>query len=197
MHFDLITVVAPGWVELSLSGDEPRPRVLVKVEDRDGRGVITSVVVTGDRLDSTTLKSIPVARIEAALNHPKLGIPRVQIDPEALQDLAAHGHLFPDEFRVIDEALATYLQKAPQPSGTKRQRPQRRQRHPLTRPDGTDPEGFYQRVAEAYNDLIVTTAAPAPLLAEEAGVPVPTVHRWIAEARRRGFLPQARRGRVG
>jgi hypothetical protein len=35
------------------------------------------------------------------------------------------------------------------------------------------------------------------VLAEESDVPVGTVHRWILEARRRGFLPSARQGRVG
>src|SRR5262249_17383009 len=56
-------------------------------------------------------------------------------------------------------------------------------RAPLSRPDGTDPEGFSRRVAEAYNEAIPTTSKPAVALAEEAGVPVVTVHRWIREAR--------------
>ncbi len=37
----------------------------------------------------------------------------------------------------------------------------------------------------------------AVVLAKEADVPVGTVHRWILEARRRGFLPPARQGRAG
>jgi transposase-like protein len=71
------------------------------------------------------------------------------------------------------------------------------QRAPLTRPDGTDPEGFSRRVAEAYNEAVQATPAPAPALAEEAGVPVVTVHRWIADARRRGALPPGRKGVAG
>lgn len=67
----------------------------------------------------------------------------------------------------------------------------------LTRPNGTDPDGFARRVAEAYNNAILTTSKPARLLAEEAGVPVPTVHRWIAEARRRGHLSPGRKGVAG
>jgi len=34
-------------------------------------------------------------------------------------------------------------------------------------------------------------------LAEANGVPVSTVHRWVKEARRRGFLPPGRPGRSG
>lgn len=71
------------------------------------------------------------------------------------------------------------------------------QREPLCRPDGTDPAGFSRRVAEAYREAVPVTHRPAALLAEEAGVPVTTVHRWIREARVRGFLPPGRRGQPG
>lgn len=67
----------------------------------------------------------------------------------------------------------------------------------LARPDGTDPHGFYRLLAEHYRSAVATTPKPAVRLAHAAGVPVPTVHRWIAEARRRGFLPPARKGRAG
>lgn len=72
-----------------------------------------------------------------------------------------------------------------------------RRRKPLRRPDGTNPDGFYQQVAAAYSEAVLATSKPAKVLAEEAGVPVGTVHRWIREARRRGHLPPARRGRAG
>jgi hypothetical protein len=64
-------------------------------------------------------------------------------------------------------------------------------------PDGSNPDGFYRQVAEAYRDAVQDTRKVAVVLAEEAGVPVGTVHRWILEARRRGFLPSARQGRAG
>jgi hypothetical protein len=60
-----------------------------------------------------------------------------------------------------------------------------------------DPDAFYKRVALRYARVVEDTHAPAPVLAEEAGVPVTTVHRWIREARRRGYLPPARRGAAG
>jgi hypothetical protein len=68
---------------------------------------------------------------------------------------------------------------------------------PLTRPDRTDPEGFSRRVAAAYREVATTSHRPAAILALQAGVPVATVHRWIREARQRGFLPPARKGRAG
>lgn len=64
------------------------------------------------------------------------------------------------------------------------------------RPDGTDPDGFYRRVADRYAELVITTNAPARDIAAESGVPVTTVHRWIREARRRGHLAPARQGTV-
>ncbi|MFY1703925.1 acyl-CoA carboxylase epsilon subunit [Micromonospora sp. WMMA1923] len=201
MHFDLITVVADGWVELRLAGPGDHPRVLARVGERDGRRAVDAVMVAGGPLDSQALRSIPMARIESALNHPKFGMlnAKLAVDDDVLRSLADRGHLFPEEFAAIDAALGAYLEKAPQPSGETpgASHAWRRRRKPLTRPDGSNPDGFYRQVADAYNDLIVSTSAPAPILAEEASVPVPTVHRWIAEARRRGHLPPARRGRAG
>lgn len=201
MHFDLITYVADGWVELRLAGPGEHPRVLVKIGESGGRRGIEALVVVGGVLDSAALKSIPIARVESTLNHPQFGLPRakLKVTEKELRSLADRGHLFPDEFNAIDSALASYLEKNPQPKGGEPGTRQtwRRRRKPLTRPDGTDPDGFSQRVAEAYNDTILTTSKPAPVLAEEADVPVTTVHRWIAEARRRGHLPPARRGRAG
>lgn len=94
--------------------------------------------------------------------------------------------------KVIRDAVTTATPCCAAPTAVTRvDRPQ------LTRPDGLDPEAFYRRVAEAYVDVLSRTTAIAPALAEEAGVPVATVHRWIGEARRRGFLNPARKGRAG
>ncbi len=73
----------------------------------------------------------------------------------------------------------------------------REPRAPLTRPDGKDPDAFYERVAVAYREMVLTHRNVAVALAEEANVPPGTVHRWVLEARRRGFLPPARQGRAG
>lgn len=198
VQIDLISVVAPGWVELALSGHEPRPRVLARIEKREGRGVVTALVLLGESLDSATLRAIPVGRIESAINHPQFGWGGgLRIDAAALREFADRGVLFPDEFGQIDAALTTYVEKAPDSGHGGKVTRRKSARKPLRRPDGSDPEGFYRTVADAYNDAVLTTAAPAPVLAEEAGVPVGTVHRWIREARRGGYLPPAKKGRAG
>ena len=71
--------------------------------------------------------------------------------------------------------------------------------HGLQRPDNDQrsPEEFYREVARQYQAAVRVTSKPAALLAEPAGVPVTTVHRWVREARRRGFLPTGRKGKAG
>ncbi len=59
------------------------------------------------------------------------------------------------------------------------------------------PDSFYRDVARAYLDLAQSSTRPAGELAETNGVPVTTAHRWIKEARRRGFLPPGRPGTAG
>jgi len=198
MDFDRFFVVADGWYELRAEdADASSPRVLAKVEDRGGRLGVVALIVVGALLDSATLRAIPLRRIESAFNHPhKYGHMRTPLDDQTREELADVLH--PDDFTQIETALIRYL-AAPVPAMPT---PldhfvDPSAREPLTRPDGSDPDGFYRRVAEAYNDVILGTSAPAPVLAAEAGVPTATVHRWIFEARRRGFLPPARKGRAG
>lgn len=74
------------------------------------------------------------------------------------------------------------------------------QRERITRPPRNSPgdlDVFYQRVALAYRTYARMGQHPAPAIAEEADVPVTTVHRWVRESRRRGYLPPGRQGQVG
>src|SRR5512132_1118934 len=64
-------------------------------------------------------------------------------------------------------------------------------------PPGTKPDWFYQRLAVIYSSLAQRSNRPAVVLAERNEVPVTTVHRWVKEARRRGFLPPGQKGRRG
>lgn len=200
MEFDAIQMLgAPGWIELRLRGDEA-PRVLAKFEEREGRGVLTTLILTGGRLDSSMLRSVPMGRIESAVNHPKYGFAggsAPPLDPDVERSLADRGHLFPAEFRAIDKALRSFLEKQPAAVPGVQVAYKGTPREPLSRPDGTDPDSFYRQVAAAYNSAVMEGPAPAKVLAEEAGVPVTTVHRWIREARTRGHLPPARKGRAG
>jgi hypothetical protein len=59
------------------------------------------------------------------------------------------------------------------------------------------PNAFYERLAAMYRTLSASGMPPAPNIAAANNVPVTTVHRWVAEARRRGVLGPARRGAAG
>jgi len=64
-------------------------------------------------------------------------------------------------------------------------------------PPGRKPDWFYQEVANQYGHLVATSNRPAAEMAEIHGLPITTVHRWVKEARRRGFLGPGRKGRRG
>ena len=122
------------------------------------------------------LRQIPIGRLEAAINaRPPLRELAVESAGKADQAPAA-----PQRSSAGDP-----IPIAADPS-----------RGPLTRPDGTDPEEFYSRVAQAYLDLVAHTNRPAVEIADEANVPVATARRWIHEARRRGALPHGHQGRA-
>jgi hypothetical protein len=50
--------------------------------------------------------------------------------------------------------------------------------------------------ARAYRSAAAESGRPAAVLAEENGVPVETVRRWVKETRRRGYLAAGRKGRA-
>jgi hypothetical protein len=56
------------------------------------------------------------------------------------------------------------------------------------------PDEFYEGVAALFLRYASETSGPAQRVAEQYGVPVTTVHRWVREARRRGLLRLGERG---
>jgi hypothetical protein len=67
---------------------------------------------------------------------------------------------------------------------------------PLKRADAPDPEDFSHLVAQHYRLWAKVVPNPATRMAVRAGVNVSTVHSWIREARLRGLLPAAKRGKA-
>lgn len=67
----------------------------------------------------------------------------------------------------------------------------------LKPPEGRLTEDFLRDVADVYRWATDMGQSPGPAIAELAGVPVRTVHRWVYEARKRRILPPARSGRAG
>ncbi|WP_433369055.1 hypothetical protein ACQPZX_42740 [Actinoplanes sp. CA-142083] len=68
---------------------------------------------------------------------------------------------------------------------------------PLQDADRSDPEAFSQLVAAHYKLWARAVPYPVANIAAAAGVKAPTVHTWVREARLRGLLPPARRGKAG
>jgi hypothetical protein len=68
---------------------------------------------------------------------------------------------------------------------------------PLEHPGRRISEEFLRNLAAMYLWLVSSGQSPAPEIAKQTGAPVGTVHRWIANARQREFLPPGRVGRAG
>jgi hypothetical protein len=181
---DTMSFLEDGWVlwSRSVPGTTEGVRVYASLfaEEEGARGEIVGLAVYGRNLTAEKLRTIPLAHIETVAN----------TNPEFRPHIAGtEQHSIGKTFdHVIQEANKVLMSEA-----YRKAQP----RTPLTRPDGSDPDAFYEQVAVAYRDVVQTTPKVAKVLADEAGVPVGTVHRWVMEARRRGFLPPARQGRAG
>jgi hypothetical protein len=186
--------------------------VHIKVTNVDfDRWVITDVYVHAPALTATDLQAVPLTQLDLIMNllgywQPSDNVEIVQ-DGDTIADVingfaakADYGPAVmyhnPEETGDDDPPLSELRQLAanappelPEFPTAERQR--------LTRPDGTDPEGFSARVAAAYREYAPKTRAPAVEIAKEAGVPVATARSWIREARRRGKLPEGRKGKAG
>ncbi len=70
-------------------------------------------------------------------------------------------------------------------------------RQKLKRPKGRLTDFFYEHhVAESYRQAARVGLNPSKTLADDSGVPQGTVNRWIAEARKRGYLAPGSVGKV-
>ena len=141
----------------------------VRVERRKGRLVITELHIA-DGIDAETLRKVPIGTIDTAINY----------DPTIAQAFMGEDHI-----DWIDNLPRSSVQR---PSLKIKNLP----------PAGSRDDGFYRTVAELYRWCIGNSVRnPAIAIAEANGVPVTTVHGWIRDARRKEFLPAARRGKVG
>jgi hypothetical protein len=169
-----------GWVHM---GNPPYGadglHVRVRRDPESGRWVVTDVYLHGKELTAESMRrGISVPRIEAYLNRPG-GADPGSADDDGLEvaEMRRRAHLLAEKRR--EERAAGVSRGA------------------LVRPDRTDPESFYALVASAYGQYAAESKAPAKAIADEAGVPVSTAHRWVREARRRGFLPPGQKGKAG
>jgi hypothetical protein len=171
-----------GWVRY-YDSQHPEP-VWVRVEETfGGRLVIRELYLSADndlgteRLDSEQLRRLSLARIEARVNQSKeLVLKTIDKEP-GRKEPRGPAEPFP---MVRGQTAGRMHGEGLGPP------------HPRPKPDS-----FYQQVAQDYLDAASVSARPAVNLAKGAGVPVSTVRGWVAEARRRGFLPPGQKGRRG
>jgi hypothetical protein len=174
--------VADGWYEWR---QEPplaqSVRVRVGVAD-GGRLVLTGLHIDGSP-SADLLRAIPVGRIEATANA-QLSVTHHAIDTPPVLNVRARPVAPPVVgdlgWEMVEPALAV---PRAAPAGSVRSRGR--------------PDVFYRQVADVYLDFAQHSPRPACDLADRHGVPVSTAHRWVKEARRRGFLPPGRPGKSG
>lgn len=179
-----------GWV--SMPGPEGADGLHVRPRERDGRLMITELYLHASEITPEILRGLSIRRLEAELN----AAPRLEPgQPSPMGAAVVADFLRSTTDDTSDPSLDDLRSRAH--GQTRQARPTEPDRPRLTRPDGASPEEFYPRVAAAYSQYALLTTAPAKEMAAEAGVPITTAHRWIREARRRGFLPPARKGKAG
>ena len=181
-----------GWVLWSrvIGGTTEGVTVYAKLyADKEGdRSEVVELHIKGRNLTTDKLRSIPLGHIEAVATTDPNVTPSNRETPPAPMSQAAN---------TLGDRADQLLLDSARRKADEADRKARQTRAQLSRPDGSNPDAFYEQVAVAYRDAVQTTPKVAKVLADEAGVPVGTVHRWIMEARRRGFLPPARQGRAG
>ncbi|MFF3912658.1 hypothetical protein ACFYZB_04105 [Streptomyces sp. NPDC001852] len=117
-------------------------------EGKDGRLVMSGLLVLDEAITTDRLKSVPVRALENSWNLTK------------------------------NEDAREEIRKLPKLERASR-----------------SPEEFAQLVAEHYKAWAAIVAHPVAAMAADANVKPPTVHGWVREARLRGFLPPATRGK--
>ena len=174
--------VTDDWYEWR--GETPlAATVLVRIAVGEGG----RLVLAGLRIDGSPsaelLRAIPVGRIEAAANA-QLSVvdevivtnPLVNPRVRPLRPPAAGA----DGWETTDPTRAVPRNQGPDGARSRGR-----------------PDVFYREVADVYLDLAQASHRPASDIAAQHGVPVSTAHRWVKEARRRGFLPPGRPGKTG
>ncbi len=187
------SVGVPGYVYVRATADE-RGRLRIVELYVDARG---------EPLERRHLANFPLHELEASVNaHADAFAVRMQL---LAVDLSRAASYFSTSFaRPGSHWVADMLWSQVKDSGVKKppfgpdpspeQEPP--PRPPLGAPESLD-ETFFTALAEAYRDVVSRREPPAPTLAQEAGVSERTIHRWVYEARKRGYLPPAHRGRAG
>ena len=174
-------IYSGGWVYYPTPHSDIEVRVRFG-ERADRRFEALDVWVSrAQGVSASALRAVPLAKIEAAVNRPETA--------ELIRGKMQEEWAMPEpEFVALRNRLASTapakldLSVWPLPFA--------QLEIPTTH---KKPDEFYRRVAEAYQTLAGMDRRPAVILAQKNRVPVTTVHRWVKEARARGFLAPGRR----
>jgi hypothetical protein len=167
-----------GWI-LADNGRGERASVRFQPTER-GRLEPVELRLDGPVLDSNTLRRLPLTVMETFANTVWHGELQDMLDIAPEGDLHDRNYV-PPQFSEPGSIRRSIVRKTAR----------------LKIPAGAKPDTFYQQVAKTYSQLARGSNRPAAELAEANDVPVTTAHRWVKEARRRGFLPPGQKGRRG
>jgi hypothetical protein len=180
--------------------------VFVRVaRDAGGRLVLAGLRIDGPP-SAELLRAIPVGRIEAAANAQLTVVDHDVVTAVAHRRPGTRPAEADAGWETTDPVRAVHRPEPrpePHPRGTAGAAPLLAAAGPgpetgrATEAGRGRPDLFYRDIAHAYLDLAQRSTRPASELAEAHGVPVTTAHRWVKEARRRGFLPPGRPGKAG
>lgn len=136
----------------------------------------------GEPIGAPFLRELPLAAIETLLNEPTISQRlSTQLD-ESASDLN------------VTEALSHFEIRTVAGSNGKRPRPDRPRSLPSRRPTVQRPpqrtlsDEFFEQLAEFYVYSVSNGERPLVAIEREAGVPRNTAARWVALARKHGFL---------
>jgi hypothetical protein len=185
-----------------------------RLRDDDGRLSLVELYLEDGPITATTVRRLPLAQLERWANNSAVRdviLYRAEIPGP---DLATAASFFATSFTPSAQHWVADMMRS-QIDGTEVARPPRRTNAgnvtnvPSEPPDprlSARPAGsrakpyddaFYREVADKYTAIASQAPNPAARISDANGVPVTTVHRWVREARRRGFLPPAAPGKAG
>ncbi len=191
-----------GWVQVNSAAGVRVPLYLRLSPDDRGRWLVREIYTHGDHITPALLRQAPIADVELIINaDPERLAARVDNPGPDLQRLAGW---FAGHFGEGSDHWVAHSMWAQNKASGIRQAPAARPvtvlsatpRPPLQAPERLTAD-FFRELSAAYVDVVSRHMRPGPTLAKEAGVSARTVHRWVLEARKRGFLPRGTQGKAG
>lgn len=162
-------------------------------ESPDSALVVRELYLTsGRQVSGRFLRNVQLSRFEAAVNTP---VARKLLDPLLKMSSTLIAWPWPENRRLSEHDERDWWLVPPSDNWRRQDGDPPQLKLDIPKGYGR-PASFYLEVADRYGYLTTVSKRPANELAEANDVPVTTVHGWIKEARKRGFLPgrQSTRG---